>query len=643
MAQLLPKTRDELMRAHKGGVASLDLRRQPDATRQNQRMCVDCLSTRDRMTTTPRSVGAGTVVTTIPLVAMLRNEFDSSSSFLSCFGRDNSDLIFCGLTLLGRTAVGDANVELRWGGEKALLLEDIDNVRGGTGLTLELVATRDLAVGEHVVLPVDHLIDNAPLPIPEEMIPSLWHRPDARAVAWDFVGRTPKPITTFDGDLSDKYEYMLRQAPCGLYYGESTIPGAGYGTFVACSDELESGTVVSGYIATKVCAVRLCHLTVSRPKLGSSLSLVLQSDYVSESRVWVGYDYAWAPSMYGAEYESSPPVMMFSSDIGALSNSHPAMSNVNKLTTFAPLLDRRFDPGAGASTNFVASYVYRGSGEARGFGACTNPEELFVTYGDNWFSGRPQFYNVPLMPDYLDADKVAAAIWSFGAAFPTLREEISVSDILELVLVLDTTVGAKTSKLLSWVDAWGKLDQIREGQGIARMLLQEARKPPSDGDVHCLDNLFLAPSNIPQAGRGAFARRELKEGDVIVSSPMIAMVGKQLLDTATAENTTDINPTKMLLNYMFGHPSSSLLLLPTTIVSAINHGSGLSSPNARVEWSKWSLQGQYRIRQPPEELVHDKSASVFMDVVALRNIQVGEEILIDYGLEWEEAWRHHVR
>lgn len=37
----------------------------------------------------------------------------------------------------------------------------------------------------------------------------------------------------------------------------------------------------------------------------------------------------------------------------------------------------------------------------------------------------------------------------------------------------------------------------------------------------CLDNIQQGKSTLPQAGRGAFARRRLKEGSIVSPSPVI--------------------------------------------------------------------------------------------------------------------------
>ena len=41
--------------------------------------------------------------------------------------------------------------------------------------------------------------------------------------------------------------------------------------------------------------------------------------------------------------------------------------------------------------------------------------------------------------------------------------------------------------------------------------------------------------------------------------------------------------------------------------------------------------------------VDDVYTGLVLEVVALRNITVGEEVTVDYGQEWEKAWYDHVK
>jgi len=100
----------------------------------------------------------------------------------------------------------------------------------------------------------------------------------------------------------------------------------------------------------------------------------------------------------------------------------------------------------------------------------------------------------------------------------------------------------------------------------------------------------------------------------------------------------------LVINYSFGHPESTLLLTPYGAgVNYINHDK--ERANVRVVWPDKEL-----IAHKPDWLsknleflknTHDK-IGLSVDYVALRDIQEGEEIFMDYGDEWDKAWNDHV-
>jgi hypothetical protein len=49
------------------------------------------------------------------------------------------------------------------------------------------------------------------------------------------------------------------------------------------------------------------------------------------------------------------------------------------------------------------------------------------------------------------------------------------------------------------------------------------------------------------------------------------------------------------------------------------------------------------LEQPVEYFDNIWNSVVGFDYIALRNIEEGEEILIDYGIEWEAAWKKHLQ
>jgi hypothetical protein len=110
----------------------------------------------------------------------------------------------------------------------------------------------------------------------------------------------------------------------------------------------------------------------------------------------------------------------------------------------------------------------------------------------------------------------------------------------------------------------------------------------------CQDHIYVKASSIEHAGYGAFARRPLKRGDLIISAPAIA-ASREFMSI----NTTglDIHPTQLLMNYHFGHKNSSMLFFPLNQAIDINHRSKRKpsgqDPNARVEFSKKDARSRY--------------------------------------------------
>jgi hypothetical protein len=118
----------------------------------------------------------------------------------------------------------------------------------------------------------------------------------------------------------------------------------------------------------------------------------------------------------------------------------------------------------------------------------------------------------------------------------------------------------------------------------------------------------------------------------------------------TKQEEHPINKKQLMMNYHFGHASSSLLLFPLTHATAINHNS-LSSefngriraePNAKVELSLDQPKSRYLLQRPLSDVFEEKYVSLFLNVVALRDLEVDEEVFIDYGEAWEKSWKNHL-
>jgi hypothetical protein len=71
----------------------------------------------------------------------------------------------------------------------------------------------------------------------------------------------------------------------------------------------------------------------------------------------------------------------------------------------------------------------------------------------------------------------------------------------------------------------------------------------------------------------------------------------------------------------------------------VNHS--LKNPNARIEWSDMMREPHW-CEHPILYFESIGHAGLMFEFVALRDIQEGEEILINYGQEWQDAWDAHV-
>jgi hypothetical protein len=149
----------------------------------------------------------------------------------------------------------------------------------------------------------------------------------------------------------------------------------------------------------------------------------------------------------------------------------------------------------------------------------------------------------------------------------------------------------------------------------------------------CVDHLRPGLSKIPNAGHGAFASRFLPEGSIVAPAPLLPIAHRYSLHFVSHDGG---QRQQLLINYCWGHPNSTLLFLPySPMVSLINHSG--KRPNAVLRWSARESRMDFLSHEHIQTTV-----GLLMEVVATRDIHEGEEVLIDYGKRWEQAWERHV-
>jgi len=124
-------------------------------------------------------------------------------------------------------------------------------------------------------------------------------------------------------------------------------------------------------------------------------------------------------------------------------------------------------------------------------------------------------------------------------------------------------------------------------------------------------------------------------GEVVAPAPLQSFADRSVFQ--------DSNPEQLYVNYCLQPKNSKMLFFPYGQgVNLINHSR--ENPNVYLRWStnpmhhadwlKMSLQQYWQV---------SKSGGIILDVVALRDIQPNEELFLDYGEDWDRAWKEHVQ
>jgi hypothetical protein len=269
-------------------------------------------------------------------------------------------------------------------------------------------------------------------------------------------------------------------------------------------------------------------------------------------------------------------------------------------------------------------------------------------YGDQWFRDRRYKLGlIPLRDDYREAEKYVNEFKAFVAS-NTLEPEV-VSDLWQLMVDLPFRTG-----MFNALPPDMERLEIAHEKGIRAIHQASGMRQVAELDRigRCLDKIHPENrSTLSQAGRGAFASRHIEKGEVVIGTPLLftptddffRMYEGNWLMQGEAPDREKLKQMQLGINYSWKHPESSLFLIPYgPLVQFINHNQ--TQANVRMQWAK---DGEMSHRSnwlelPPEEIFPRTSPGMFLDFVATRNVQPGEEIFLDYGDAWENAWIDHV-
>ncbi|KAL3801644.1 hypothetical protein HJC23_013149 [Cyclotella cryptica] len=430
---------------------------------------------------------------------------------------------------------------------------------------------------------------------------------------------------------SEELEDKLRSTEtCRLFMAPSTIPNAGIGVFTAV-DMQEGGSL--GYPDLAIPVTDLdWHNGGSRQG----------GDYH-----WLWKDYDWLSSVIGDLSFEAEEVVACIPGIGAMPNCHFRLSNVKESWTRYDTagLHRSKDPGVGAFTGYHGREGIATKDLKEG-------SELFVDYGEHWFTLREKELGlVPVAESYVDAELVLEKFHSLGLHG---KGEVAMSELWDLIKSFPYKSRA-LSALPNLYEAANRAIEV----GIKETELESSIR--SVEWLHkygkCLDNLRPGNSTIVGAGRGAFATRFIREGNVVAPAPLVHIPYKEQLlifgelesqftpEGFTIRNTSDVRGKQLLLNYCFGHSKSTLLLCPYGSGTAfINHNRQV--PNVKIVWSderRAMIHNSTWLTKSVDFLEDQLSPGLEFDFVAIRDIEPGDEVFLDYGVEWDNSWSAHLK
>ena len=372
----------------------------------------------------------------------------------------------------------------------------------------------------------------------------------------------------------------------------------------------------------------------------------------------------WLADYTGSKYEGNFSATSFVPGLGALANYHSGIYNIeiDQTAVWTRPRDPSFPPSGKADASRAAiSNIHSITMVAtRDIQAGM---ELFANYGDVWDAEKDVsfFQDKVVRQDYADADAIVARILEYFDRFPDMSDNLK-EDTLDFMLrsIVNQAGGFRAKALQSLIpNNWRHLSKVDEVGGTFNYRFPDYVKSPEWLAKYglCVDNLEVKPSTIAGAGRGAFARRAIETDAVISPIPttiigdaslmdmydFISVEGKDSMGRPLAPEGANYDYEKprgqqIAMNYCYGHPESSLLLLPLApMVNYVNHA---SEPNAFLRWSEHdAIVNDYATQDNLiEDVTNHRSHLVTLELVALREIKVGDEVTIDYGPEWAEAW-----
>lgn len=335
---------------------------------------------------------------------------------------------------------------------------------------------------------------------------------------------------------------------------------------------------------------------------------------------------------------------VFVPGIGCTVNSIMDMNNIESThgsTYDTAGLHRSRDPGSGGFTPYHNSLTTAVTDIVPG-------SELFASYGDYWI---PQIEGAQVT---LDATLDHADDFLRNEYWPWIQEHKMTDALKQGMWELTQKDFPYKSQAYSvlpsvpWAEVEAVITESPLTTSIVRSFIRkQSIRTPEWLEKHgrCQDHIKPGKSTIEQAGRGAFANRNLPEGTIVGYSPLvhIGYYGREILEIDYDDG--ERQQMDLVINYSFEHRNSSVLLTPYGgMVNYINHSK--ERANVKLRWPLGPM-----VAHKPDWLEQDipflrdtiDKIGLSFEYIALRDIEEGEEVFMDYGDEWQAAWDEHVK
>ena len=430
------------------------------------------------------------------------------------------------------------------------------------------------------------------------------------------TGNSIKPEKDIDGNGEESND--SEADVCGLWFAKSSIPGAGLGMYAGKPFHKGDDLLPSGDVVVPVVDIRSFG-----PKKERKNWIFLWDEYTwSAEGIFLDHE---GIDVSGASFGFGAAVNCFL-DLVNVDENYPDLNSTG--------LHRSKDPGAGA-------FSYYHNRETKATKPIDTGNELFTSYGNNWFTSRKSLPPIPLKGDLIKGNKL---IMKYRSLVKMADEgQLPILKAMVEQFVWKNPWDDVSRILFGLPKTWEEMEEAMK-IGLYQLRRNQHSKPLEWLEEHgaCGDNIKEGLSSLPQAGRGAFAVRPLSKGSIVSPWPLIHMSYRKRL----AMNHTDgtMSPSEQqLINYCMGHKDTTMILCQYATLSAlVNHNQ--TQANVYLRWAPPERSNHQPdwLNRSLKDLSKLESAGLAMELVASRDIAPDEEIFLDYGDDWEAAWKAHV-